>query len=90
MSELEEIRTKLEISRKQELEAEKRLEMSREEATSALRSAQARLAEETARRLAAEEHSTSHAEVSNINSFEIVPKIGLSVNKKMCLIEFFI
>ena len=63
VEELEDTSIKLENSRKAELEAEKRLEVVREEAVSALRSSQARLAEETARRLAAEEHSTSHAEV---------------------------
>lgn len=62
VDELEEVRSKLERSRKEELEAERRLEGVREETAAAVRTAQARLAEETARRLAAEEHSVSHAE----------------------------
>lgn len=62
-TELDEVMEKLVLSRNEEMEAERRLEGVREEATSALRSAQARLAEETARRLAAEEHSVTHSEV---------------------------
>lgn len=69
---MEDARKKLENSRKGESEAEKRLETVREEAVAALRSSQARLAEETARRLAAEEHSASHAEVIDILKYVLV------------------
>ncbi|XP_014275368.1 golgin subfamily A member 5 [Halyomorpha halys] len=80
--ELEDARKKLENARKAELEAERRLETVREEAVGALRSSQARLAEETARRLAAEEHSASHAEELHSVREELWRQVG-SLNSRL-------
>lgn len=82
IDELEDARKKLENSRKAELDAEKRLETVREEAVAALRSSQARLAEETARRLAAEEHSASHAEELHSVREELWRQVG-SLNSRL-------
>jgi len=62
ISEIEELQTKLAATRDQLMESDKKLENLREEFSEALRSTQAKLSEETSRRVVAEEHCNSHTE----------------------------
>jgi hypothetical protein len=60
---LKEFQSKLEVARNQVIDAEKRLEIARGDAADTLKATETRLADETARRLCAEEYITTYVEV---------------------------